>query len=96
MKLAQIADKGNDLDTLKQLRHKIAETIDESKSGRDIAALSRQLQTVMQQIAALEAEKEAAEHDTILDIVRSRHIAAVRDSRGRAIALEEDDYDEDD
>ena len=94
MKLAQIADKGNDLDTLKQLRHKIAETIDESNSGRDIAALSRQLQLVMERITALEAEQKAAQHDTILDIVRSRHAPVVRDASGRvAYGIDEEDED---
>ncbi len=95
MKLAQIADKGDNLETLKQLRHKLAETIDESKSGRDISSLARQLQLVMAQISELEEEKRLESEDTILDIVRARHTQQVRDSRGRLpVDLDEDEDDE--
>lgn len=83
MNLVQIADKGNDLETLKQLRHKIAETIEESKSGRDIAALSRQLQKVMISISEIEERERINSEDTILEIVRKKHDRQVRDSRGR-------------
>lgn len=95
MKLAQIADKGDNLETLKQLRHKLAETIDESKSGRDISSLARQLQLVMAQISEFEEEKRLESEDTILDIVRARHTQQVRDSRGRLpVDLDEDEDDE--
>lgn len=94
MNLAQIADEGNDLETLKQLRHKIAETIDESNSGRDIAALSRQLQIVMQQITVLEAEKKEAETDIIADLIKSKTSQQVRNSKGRLPSDPIDDEDE--
>ena len=83
MNLVEIADQGNDLETLKQLRHKIAQTIDESKSGRDIASLSRQLQKVMDAIKELEALEKANAEDTILDIVRRKKAQRVRDEQRR-------------
>ena len=83
MNLVEIADKGNDLETLKQLRHKIAETIEESKSGRDIASLSRQLQKVMDAIKELEALEKANAEDTILEIVRRKKAQRVRDEQRR-------------
>lgn len=94
MKLAQIADKGDNLETLKQLRHKLAETIDESKSGRDISSLARQLQLVMAQISALEEEKRLESTDTILDIVRARKFPQVRDANGRLPAIIDEDEDD--
>ena len=92
MTLTEIADKGDNLETLKQLRHKLADTIDQSRSGRDISSLARQLQLVMAQISELEAEKRLESEDTILDIVRARHAQRVRDSRGHR--LNEDEADE--
>ncbi len=95
MKLAQIADKNDNLETLKQLRHRLAQAIDETNSGRDISSLARQLQIVMNQIAELEKEKRLESEDTILDIVRARHTHQVRDSRGRLpVDLDEDEDDE--
>ena len=95
MKIADIADKGDNLETLKELRHKLAETIDESKSGRDISSLARQLQIVMIQIEKLEEERKESEDVTVLDIVRARHAQQVRDARGRgAFNLYDDDEDE--
>lgn len=52
--LADIVDKNDELETLKALRLKLAKTIDESKSGRDIAALSRQLTSVTKRISEIE------------------------------------------
>ena len=65
--------ENSELTTLKALQRKIAATIDESKSGRDIAALSRQLREVTKRIAELkEIENEG---ETVLDIVRRKHEA---------------------
>lgn len=84
MKIEQISEQGNDLDTLKALRRKIARTLDETTSGRDIAALSRQLQIVLQQINELEAAQEIDADTAELDeIIRSRR--AVRDEKGRRL-----------
>ena len=88
MKLSTIADKGDTLETLKKLRHILAETIDNSNSGRDISSLARQLQIVMTQIEELEQEKKYREEDTILDIVRRKK--AVRDNKGRPLTNNDD------
>lgn len=84
MDLAKIAKKGDNLETLRALRQRIAETIDATKSGRDIAALSRQLQIVMSQIAELEQQEEIDSGDTVLKQILEKHKAqAVRDAQGR-------------
>ena len=45
--LAAVAKTGDHIKTLYALRDKLASSIDESKSARDIAALSRQITEVM-------------------------------------------------
>ena len=57
LKLASIAQNGDNLETLRALRQTIAEAIDRTKSGRDLASLSRQLQIVMERISELEAQE---------------------------------------
>lgn len=81
--LSKIADDGDELETLRALRHKIADTIDTSKSGRDIAALSKQLREIITRISDLEAREET---DEISQIVKGK--AAVRDRGGRARDLD--------
>lgn len=88
--IEKIAQKGDDLETLKTLRQKIAKTIDESQSGRDIASLSRQLQIVMDRISELEEERRVSEGETVLDIVRKRA------QKKRETFFEPDIYDADD
>lgn len=84
MKIEQISEQGNDLETLKALRRKIARTLDETTSGRDIAALSRQLQIVLQQINELEAAQEIdADTAEIDEMIRGRQ--SVRDEKGRRL-----------
>ena len=83
--LEKIADQGDDLETLKALRQKIAKTIDESSSGRDIASLSRQLQIVMTQIAEHEEERRVREADPVAAIIRSKQLRQVRDKQNRPI-----------
>ena len=84
MDLAKIAKKGDNLETLRALRQRIAEAIDASKSGRDIAALSRQLQIVMSQIGELERQEEIDSGDTVLKRVLEKHKGQnVRDAQGR-------------
>lgn len=78
--IESIAQKGNDLETLKALRQKIAHTIDHTESARDIPSLSRQLQAVMSQITELEktdrnkrpTDGDETETLTALEIVRKR------------------------
>ena len=76
--LEEIAASGNDLETLKALRQRIAAAIDKSNSGRDIAALSRQLTLVMDQIRKLEAEDRPTE---IEDLLAKREYRKVRPAR---------------
>ena len=64
--LEDVSAAGDDLATLKALRRKIAAAIDKSNSGRDIAALSRQLTLVMDQIRKLEAEDRPTEIEDLL------------------------------
>ena len=70
------ADTGDRLETLKALRHKIARAIQNSSSGRDIAALSRQLREVMDEIESAQpaAPAEEAENVTVLELVRKKHV----------------------
>lgn len=52
--LVEVADSGDEIALNKALRHKLAKMIDDSHSGRDVAALSRQLQQVTERINYLE------------------------------------------
>lgn len=74
--ITPVADSGDSLETLRALRHKLAETIDKSESGRDIAALSRQLQMVMAQIAEQEALQ--SEDDPVQDLLKEKKYQQVR------------------
>lgn len=80
--IEEITAEGTDLEALEALRQKVARTIDKSQSGRDIAALSRQLVGIMARIAEIKAENE---DDPIQDLLESRGFAQVRDRRGRAV-----------
>ena len=66
-----IKDQAGELETMKVLQLKLARTIDESNSGRDIAALSRQLREVTAKITELEAQSSRS--DTVLDQVLAKH-----------------------
>lgn len=52
--LSGVAATGDRLATLKHLRQTLAEVIDEGPPPRDLAALSRRLQVVLEEIAELE------------------------------------------
>ena len=80
--IEEITAEGSDLEALEALRQKVARTIDQSNSGRDIASLSRQLVGIMARIAEIKAENEEDPIKELLD--RGSH-AQVRDGRGRAI-----------
>ena len=73
--LEDISAAGDDLATLKALRQKIAAAIDNSNSGRDIAALSRQLSLVMDSIREMEAQNK---HTEIEDLLAKRDRKLVR------------------
>ena len=80
-KISDIVENGNEFETLKALQMKLARTIDESNSGRDIAALSRQLQIVTGRIRELEALENQG--DTVLDqIIAKYKDKAVRNQNG--------------
>lgn len=68
-KLAEVIKENDELKTYKAIQEKIAATIDGSNSGRDIAALSKQLREVTQRIAELEAQTEV---DEIAEILNNR------------------------
>lgn len=53
MSLSEIAKTGDRAETLRALRDRLAEEIEQTNSGRDLAALSRQLTEVLSQIADL-------------------------------------------
>ena len=80
--IEEITANGNDLEALEALRQKVARTIDGSNSGRDIAALSRQLVGIMARIAEIKAENE---DDPIQEILDNRRFGGVRDGKGRPI-----------
>lgn len=57
MDLPSIVSKGDELETLKALRDKLAVIIDKSTSGRDIAAMTRQLREILTRIEELETQR---------------------------------------
>lgn len=59
--LRTAAESGNRLETLRSLRDTLAGQIDACESGRDMAALSRQLTDVLSQIASLAPEQKAGD-----------------------------------
>lgn len=87
LKLASIAQNGNNLETLRALRQTLAEAIDRTTSGRDIASLSRQLQIVMERISELEAQED---DDLISKIISQT--AKVRRANGKPAYS--DDFDD--
>ena len=71
---AEVAAGGDELETLRALRAKIAETIDATKSGRDIAALSRQMMLIAARIKELEDARQDDEASAVLDRIRLRTV----------------------
>ncbi len=65
-------DSGNRLEILAALQRKIAEAIDSSISGKDIAALSKQLRETIKEIDQLKNESEPATKKTVLELVRNK------------------------
>lgn len=88
MDLAHIAQKGDNLETLRALRQRLAEAIDNTNSGRDLAPLSRQLQIVMAKIDELEAAEK--DDDPIAAIIREQNV----DEEAFRRACAENDSDE--
>ena len=85
-KLAEVIKENDELKTYKAIQEKIAATIDGSNSGRDIAALSKQLREVTQKIAELEAQTEADDISTILENRKAAGLpGAIRNEKRQAI-----------
>ena len=64
--LVEAAKSGNKRATLIALRDKLAETIENCESGRDMAANSKRLMEVMAEIEALPDEKKKiSKHDML-------------------------------
>jgi hypothetical protein len=53
--LSAVASTGDRLSTLRHLRQTLSEAIDAGPPARDLAALSRRLQVVLEEVAALDA-----------------------------------------
>ena len=80
-----IQDQAGELETMKVLQLKLARTIDESSSGRDIAALSRQLREVTAKISELEAQTEVDEIEEILNNRPPWSPGAIRNEKRQVI-----------
>lgn len=67
MNLVEAAKSGNKRDTLIALRDKLAETIDNCESGRDMAANSKRLMEVMAELEAMPdpTAKKESKHDRL-------------------------------
>lgn len=81
--LADIAQQGDTLETLRALRQTIAEAIDRTTGGRDIASLSLQMQKVLDRIAEMEALDD--ENDPIAAIIREQGISPARFRRAQRL-----------
>lgn len=72
MSLSEAASTGDRVVTLRELRDVLASQIEVTDSGRDVAALSRQLTDVLAQIDVLAPSK--AEVDVVDEIATRRHV----------------------
>lgn len=70
-KMIDVAPKGNELETLKVLRDRLAAAIDETDSARDIAALSRQMTDVLERIEEVKS-RDNTTNISSLESIRSR------------------------
>lgn len=70
--LSKLAEDGDDIDMLKCLRLGIARQLEETASGRDMAALSRQFMELTREIRVLEKAKPKPNRRTALDDARNK------------------------
>ncbi len=77
-KLSQAAKSGDRRATLTALRDNLATAIENTESGRDIAALSKRLMEVMAELDALPCDARAAANP----VVQRRKRAARKESPG--------------
>lgn len=82
-------NNGTDLELLTELKHRLCQMLDTSNSGRDVAALSRQLMAVNSKLTELKGETVC---DDLSDIVSKHRDNVVR--RYRAPVWGEDDPEE--
>lgn len=69
--LVDVANTGNRLETLKELRQLLAKRLDESCTDRDMASLSRRLMQCCSEIEKLESESDQ-NRDNALQRVRDK------------------------
>lgn len=81
--IERIAESENDLETLKALRRKIAKALDNTKSARDIASLSRQMVSIIEKISELEQMTD--DNDPVQEILNRREFVRARDGKGRVL-----------
>ena len=70
--ILETAKNGDRLETLYQLRDKLAETLDETHSARDIAPLAKRFSDTLADIAQLEDERGKTAGSVIDDILEQR------------------------
>ena len=70
--LAQLAEGDDDLNMLKCLRIGLARQLEETESGRDMAALSKQFMDVTKEIRELEKLRPKKDRRTALDVARNK------------------------
>jgi hypothetical protein len=76
MTLSAAASSGDRVDTLRELRDLLARQIESCESGRDVAALSRQLTTVLAEISELLPSEKVDAVDEISARRNSRRAGA--------------------
>ena len=69
--ILETATRGDQLETLKTLRNKLAKTLDETHSARDIAPLAKRLSDTLADIARLEDER-GKNSGSVLDEILER------------------------
>lgn len=72
IKLADIVTNNDELETLKALQMRVAQTIDSTTSARDLAPLVRQLRELTEKITQLGGGKH---HDDIAEVLEARLLA---------------------
>lgn len=70
--ILETAKSGDQLETLYKLRDKLAETLDETRSARDIAPLAKRFTDTLAEIAKLEDELKKSSGSTLDEILERR------------------------
>jgi hypothetical protein len=78
MGLIEAAAGGDRLTALRELRDLVAKSLVSCNSTRDVAALARRLQGILQEIEEIEAGESAAEEDPLDELSQRRSDAANR------------------